>query len=369
MEPMFGINPYGAPSSTQPPPAWMQPVQTVADRLTFQQSGLAGRSFDPLFDKNLGGYAYEYPYKPEKWLGRYLIEGTVGTKGSFANLKKALFGNVTAQNMPKWVDKWDKAFNNSTKLFNIADAKFNNEFYNNIHSNPFAESDKALAEVTQRGGQLAPQVGSVAMQAGATSPKLYGMKALNYDELFGLSNTEKARIGAIRKQYGWTTALKETFHKNRLAHAKDVLTEGGKTGGLRNFWKKVLINNEARWLTEGFKKGEVLPAILRPLSMGLFGFEVVKATKRSYNVSRKEGKSTLASGWDAFKTAVTKGAKLFATWHLGNVVFKGLSLALGTAIGLPAMATGVLSILGAVAAGWVANNAVNTILPDPPVYE
>lgn len=363
---LTGINPYGAPSPPQPPPQWMQPAQTIANRLAFANSGQSRAGFDPLFDSTLPGYRYEYAYKPEKWLTRYLIESTVGTKGAFSNLKNALFGNQAANKLPSWVTRWNESLNNSKKLFNVADTHFNSQFYNNIHSNPFAESDKALAA---SGGKVVANMGAVPLNAAASSPKLYGMKALNYDELFGLSNTEKARIGEIRKQYGWKTALKETFHKNRWQHAKDVLTEGGKTSGLKNFWKKTLINNEARWLTEGFKKGEVLPALLRPISMGLFGFELVKTTKRAYEVSQKQGQSESQSTWEAAKTFVTKGAKLFATWHLGNVVYKGLSLGLGTAMGMPAILAGVVSILGAVGVGWLANNAVNTILPDPPVMD
>ncbi len=350
----------GAPGSAVP--SYMAPVQTIAHRLDDMAMGRTRVGFDPLFDPNSRAYEAYYAYNPKKWLARYAVESTVGTQGGFSNLKKALFGPAssgTGANMPAWLSNAEKSFAQSQKLINFADKNLNSSFVNSVHHNPFANINP-----TAMTGGVVPTA------ANQTTTALYGAKALDHDELFALNNTERARIAAIRQQHGWKAALKEAFHGNRVKHAKDVLTQGGRLSGLqgfKNYVQKTLVNREVRWLTEPAKRGEVLASILRPIAMGLFVFDWLKTTKRAHDVARAEGKSETQTWLETAKTFVTKGLKSFATWSIGTISFKAISLAAGVALGLPAIATSIVGILGAVGVGWVFNNLLNKIVPDPPL--
>ncbi len=343
-------------------PGYMAPVQTIANNLDNMAMGRTRFGFDPLYDPSSRAYEAYYAYNPKKWLARYAVESTVGTQGGFNNLKQALFGPAssgTGANMPAWLSNAEKSITQSQKLINFADKNLNSSFVSAVHNNPFANVNPTAATG-----------GVVPTSARQTTTALYGAKALDHDELFALNGQERARIEAIRKQHGWKAAMKEAFHGNRVKHAKDVLTEGGRLSnlqGAKNYVGKTLMNREVRWLTEPMKRGEVLASILRPLAMGLFVFDVFKTSKRAHDVARAEGKSTGQTWFETAKTFVTKGLKSFATWSLGTIAFKGIALAAGTALGLPAMATSVVAILGAVGAGWVFNNLLNKVVPDPPM--
>lgn len=193
------------------------------------------------------------------------------------------------------------------------------------------------------------------------------VSAIGYTQLLGL---DSQRVAEIRKKApSFTDAVKKTFNPKEMgSHARSALRQGEVAGAsaLKNFFRKVVINQNIKNVLGPLSEGRLLVGGLMSLSWLMMGASVFQATGQAYSNAMDRDEGFLKALWDGGKTMVTKGIKMLAAWEMA-----GLGYALGTA--LFTLATGVTGGLALLAIGigvgalfsGMTHVALSKIIPEP----